>query len=102
MRKNHRGVTGALAGVGLALLLQGCSGWSYDPPLRGNPNLERFSVPQAQAAAPASPTTFSQALTADYSGFATALRRPQGLGGCRLLRAQGARRRARRRGSAGE
>src|SRR5215472_4300804 len=74
MRKNHRGVTGALAGVGLALLLQGCSGWSYDPPLRGNPNLERFSVPQAQAAAPASPTTFSQALTADYSGFATALR----------------------------
>jgi OOP family OmpA-OmpF porin len=74
MRTNHRRVTGALAATGLALLLQGCTGWSYDPPLRGNPNLERFSVPQVQGAAPTSPTTFAEALTTDYSGFATALR----------------------------
>jgi OOP family OmpA-OmpF porin len=74
MRKHDERQMGALTAAGLALLLAGCSGWSFDPPLRGNPNVERFNVPRVQAAAPASPTTFAQALTTDYAGFAVALR----------------------------
>jgi OOP family OmpA-OmpF porin len=71
--QNRRGVAGGFAVWGLALLLAGCSGWSAQPPMRGNMDFAAYNVRHLQAAVPATPTTFTQALTSDYSGLATAL-----------------------------
>ncbi len=54
--------------------LAGCSGWSLTPPLSGNPDVEPCNLSSVQSAAPANPTTFPQALTAEYSTLATKLR----------------------------
>jgi OOP family OmpA-OmpF porin len=59
--------------LGAGLLLAACSGWSQQPPMRGNPVLEPLNLPSAQSAAPASPTNFNQALAAEYAGLATSL-----------------------------
>jgi OOP family OmpA-OmpF porin len=63
---------GAMLGA-TGLLLAGCSGWSYDPPIRGNVLTEPFNVPAARSAAPQSPSNFNQALASDYASFASTL-----------------------------
>lgn len=53
------------------LLIAGCSGWSYSPPLRGNFYSYHVTLPEAQSAAPsASASPFNQALAHDYADFA--------------------------------
>jgi len=63
----------SIALIGGGLTLAGCSGWSYSPAMRGNPNTESHNLGSGQANAPASPTTFTQGLAMEYSGFATSL-----------------------------
>lgn len=56
------------------LLMAGCSGWSYSPPLRGNFYSYHVTLPEAESTAPsASASPFSQALAHDYADFAGAL-----------------------------
>ncbi len=56
------------------LLIAGCDGWSYSPPLRGNYYSYHITLPDAQGTAPsASASPFNQALARDYADFAGAL-----------------------------
>jgi OmpA-OmpF porin, OOP family len=56
------------------LLIAGCSGWSYSPPLRGNFYSYHVTLPEAESTAPsASANPFNQALAHDYADFADAL-----------------------------
>jgi OOP family OmpA-OmpF porin len=71
--KNHRGIAAGLAIWGLALLLAGCSSWSFQPPMRGNESFGPYNLGKLRAAAPATPTTFTQGLTSDYAGLAGSL-----------------------------
>jgi OOP family OmpA-OmpF porin len=71
--KDRRSIAVGLAICGLAMLLAGCSSWSFQPPMRGNASFGPHNLAALRAAAPASPTTFAQALTADYAGFAGSL-----------------------------
>lgn len=71
--KTHGSFAAGVVALGSALLLAGCSGWSYQPPMRGNVSFAPYNLSQLRAAAPQNPTTFSQALTADYASFAGAL-----------------------------
>lgn len=71
--KKYRGVAGGLAIWGAVLLLAGCSGWSFQPPMRGNVSFAPHNVAALRAAVPATPTTFTQGLTSDYSGLSTSL-----------------------------
>jgi OOP family OmpA-OmpF porin len=66
-------LTTSIALVGGGLTLAGCSSWSYSPAMRGNPNSESYNLGAGQAQAPTSPTTFTQGLAMEYSGFATSL-----------------------------
>ena len=71
--KHKRSVAAALAAWGLALLLAGCSGWSYEPPMRGNESVALFNLHRLRGSVPATPTSFTQGLTADYASFAGSL-----------------------------
>ncbi len=71
--KHKRSVAAALAVWGLALLLAGCSGWSYQPPMRGNESLALYNLRKLREATPATPTSFTQALTSDYASVAGSL-----------------------------
>jgi OOP family OmpA-OmpF porin len=71
--KNHRSFAAGVVALGSALLLAGCSGWSYQPPMRGNVSFAPSNLGKLRAAAPQNPSSFSQALTADYASFAGAL-----------------------------
>lgn len=56
------------------LLIAGCAGWSYSPPLRGNFYSYHINLPAAQETAPsASASAFNQALARDYADFAGVL-----------------------------
>ncbi|MGH7001611.1 MAG: hypothetical protein ACREEA_08910, partial [Stellaceae bacterium] len=60
-----------LALVVVGLLIAGCDGWSYSPPLRGNYYSSHVTVPDAQGTAPsASASAFNQVLAHDYADFA--------------------------------
>jgi OOP family OmpA-OmpF porin len=61
---------------GAALLLAGCS-WSYSPPMRGNPSLASHNLSNLRDQASKSPSTFTQALAADYLQLGTALHEQQ-------------------------
>jgi len=67
-------VARGFAAWALALSVAGCSGWSYEPPMRGNPSLAPHNLQALRSVAPSAPTTFNQALAADYAGFAGSLR----------------------------
>jgi OOP family OmpA-OmpF porin len=69
---SHGRVAG-LAGWGLALLLAGCSGWSYQPPMRGNEDFALYNLSNLRDVAPQNPTGFTQALTKEYAVFAGTL-----------------------------
>lgn len=57
--------------LAVGVLIAGCDGWSYSPPLRGNYYSSRITVPDAQSAAPsASASAFNQALAHDYADYA--------------------------------
>jgi OOP family OmpA-OmpF porin len=53
-----------------SLMLAGCSGWSYEPSMRGNVNVEPLNLSSAQETAPRSPATFTQSLAGEYSDLA--------------------------------
>jgi OmpA-OmpF porin, OOP family len=72
MRKQRRFAAG-LALWGLVVLVTGCSSWSFDPPMRGNVDFAAYNVGKVRAAVPATPGTFTQALTSDYAGLAGSL-----------------------------
>jgi len=56
------------------LLIAGCDGWSYSPPLRGNFYSYHITLPEAQSTPPsASASPFNQALAHDYADFAGTL-----------------------------
>ena len=71
MENHGRAVAGLSAG--LTLLLAGCTNWSFQPPMRGNESFGPHTLARVREAAPQNPTTFNQALTADYAGFAGSL-----------------------------
>ena len=71
--KQQRRTAAGLVLWGLALLLAGCSNWSYQPPMRGNVSFAPYNLGKLREAAPASPTTFTQGLTSDYAGLAGSL-----------------------------
>jgi OOP family OmpA-OmpF porin len=70
---NHGRLAGGLAAWGLALLLAGCGGWSYQPPMRGNEDFALHNLSNLREAAPQNPTGFTQALTKEYTAFAGTL-----------------------------
>jgi OmpA-OmpF porin, OOP family len=73
-RMRHDGcVTAGWALCSLGLLLAGCSGWSYNPPIPGNPITERGNLAAVREATPQSPTDFKGSLTSDYASLAAAL-----------------------------
>jgi OmpA-OmpF porin, OOP family len=56
------------------VLIAGCSGWSYSPPMRGNMYSYHVTLPEAQSTPPgAGAGAFNQALARDYADFAGAL-----------------------------
>jgi OmpA-OmpF porin, OOP family len=70
---SQRSIAGSLASWGLALLLAGCSGWSFQPPMRGNQDFALYNLARLREAAPQTPTGFNQALTKEYAAFAGSL-----------------------------
>jgi len=73
MKNDGSRAIAGIAAVALGLLVAGCSCWSYDPPLRGNPLVEGHNLAAVQAAVAPNPAGFSEALVADYASFATSL-----------------------------
>jgi OmpA-OmpF porin, OOP family len=71
--KNQRRTAAGLMMWGLVVLLAGCSGWSFQPPMRGNVSFAPYNLGKLRAAVPASPGTFTQGLTSDYAGLAGSL-----------------------------
>lgn len=71
--KHRKLLTASVALVSGGLALAGCSDWSYSPPMRGNVNLEPMNLGKGQAAAPQSPSSFTQGLAKDYSALAASL-----------------------------
>lgn len=71
--KHSKFLMTSIALIGGGLTLAGCSNWSYSPAMRGNPNTESHNLGSGQSNAPGSPTTFTQGLAMEYSGFATSL-----------------------------
>jgi len=71
--KHGKLMTTSIALVGGGLTLAGCSGWSYNPAMRGNPNTESSNLGSGQQNAPKNPTDFTQGLAMEYSGLATSL-----------------------------
>jgi OmpA-OmpF porin, OOP family len=71
--QNRKGIAGHFVAWGLALLIAGCSSWSFQPPMRGNPSFAPYNLGKLRAAVPASPASFTQGLTSDYASFASSL-----------------------------
>jgi OOP family OmpA-OmpF porin len=69
----HGSSAAGLTICGLGLLLAGCSGWSYDPPVPGDAVTESRNLSAVRAEAPQSPANFNQALTSGYANLATSL-----------------------------
>lgn len=70
-QRNILGAALVLAGIGAALA--GCSSWSSNPPMRGNPVLAPLNLPSAQEATAPAGANFTEALAAEYAGLATHL-----------------------------
>jgi OmpA-OmpF porin, OOP family len=66
-------MTGFLAAVASLLLLAGCSTWSFQPPMRGNPNSYWFTPGWAAAAAGGGGPTFQQSLAKEYADYSAQL-----------------------------
>jgi OmpA-OmpF porin, OOP family len=62
-----------LALCGALALLAGCSSWSFQPPMRGNPSFASFNLSNLREHASQSPTSFSQALATNYAALASSL-----------------------------
>jgi OmpA-OmpF porin, OOP family len=71
--KHQKSLAGALAILGVALLLAGCSSWSYEPPMRGNVSFAPYNLGKLRAAVPAKPASFTDGLTSDYAGLSGSL-----------------------------
>jgi OOP family OmpA-OmpF porin len=71
-----------MAGAALcsAGLLAGCSGWSYDPPMRGNLVSEELNFETVQKVADATPAGFNRDLAEGYAGLAASLRKEEAWG----------------------
>lgn len=70
----HRNIlTAPVALLSGSLVLAGCSSWSYEPPMRGNVQVEPRNVASAQAAAPRAPANFTQSLAAEYSDLGSTM-----------------------------
>jgi OOP family OmpA-OmpF porin len=69
MMQLGRYVVLAAAGLGLA----GCGGWSFAPPMRGNPVTDPMNLPGAPTGTGGA--NFNQALSGEYGNFAHALNR---------------------------
>ena len=67
-----RGVRG-LALCGAVVLLAGCSSWSFQPPMRGNPSFASFNLSSLRDQTSQSPTSFTQALATNYAALASSL-----------------------------
>jgi OOP family OmpA-OmpF porin len=78
MMTTRRLIAGALPACGVALLVAGCSGWGYDPPVPGEAVTHGYNLAALRSAAPTAPQTFDQALTRDYASFASSLQDDQG------------------------
>ena len=68
-RKTLMASVACLSGLALA----GCSGWSYSPPMAGNPQVEARNLASAQAEAPKGQSNFDGQLQGEYSRLATNL-----------------------------
>lgn len=66
-------LTGYLAAVAGMLLLAGCSNWSFQPPMHGNPQNYWFTPGWAQAAAGSGGPSFQQALAKQYADYSAQL-----------------------------
>jgi hypothetical protein len=62
-----------LALCGALALLAGCSSWSSQPPMRGNPSFAGFNLSNLREHASQSPTSFTQALATNYAALASSL-----------------------------
>ncbi len=71
--KHRKLLTTSIALVSGGLALAGCSGWSYAPPMRGNPNTETGNLSEGRTGAPSAPTNFTQGLAMEYSALAVSL-----------------------------
>jgi hypothetical protein len=67
-------LTAPIALLSGSLLLASCSGWSYQPPMRGNAQVEPMNFASVQAA-PTAPASFTQSLASEYLGHAVGMRR---------------------------
>ena len=67
--KNFNTIGRYLVLLAAGLLIAGCSGWSYSPPLRGNFYSYHVTLPDAQSTTPGG-SPFNQALGHDYADFA--------------------------------
>jgi OOP family OmpA-OmpF porin len=63
---------GYLAALAAVLLLAGCSNWSFQPPMRGNPQSYWFTPGWAVATSTGGPT-FQQALAKEYADYSSQL-----------------------------
>lgn len=68
-----RNFTATMVALLMAAALAGCSGWSFSPPMRGNPVVQPLNLPAAQSHQAAGAADFNQALAGEYAGLATQL-----------------------------
>jgi OmpA-OmpF porin, OOP family len=68
--KNFAKISVVLGGT---VLLAGCSGWSYSPPMHGNYPSQGANNAKVDAGAPPAGGNFGQELSRDYAGFADTL-----------------------------
>jgi OOP family OmpA-OmpF porin len=57
----------------LGLAAAGCSGWSYDPPMRGHAPTQGINLASLREEAPQAPEGFNRDLATDYADFAGSL-----------------------------
>jgi len=67
---SHKNILKASLVFGSSVLLAGCSGWSYRPPMNGNYNTESMNHSRVVAKAPPAGGNFGQELAHDYAGLA--------------------------------
>lgn len=72
-----RNFTATVVALLMAAALAGCSGWSFSPPMRGNPVVQPLNLPAAQSHEAAGAANFNQALAGEYGGLATQLSQQQ-------------------------
>lgn len=69
----HRNVVKMSVALSGVVILAGCSGWSYNPPIHGNFMTEPLNQPKVDAGAPPTGGNFIQETAHDYAGLADAL-----------------------------